>query len=123
MENRMKVTSKICMTKDVGTNGNLFGGNMLAWMDEAAAIFAQQITGKKVVSVRFAEIIFKKPVSQDDVIEFYCEKIKQGHTSVTFDIFAVVKNEEVFRTECTFVAVDNNGRKTPIEWPEENQDQ
>jgi len=119
----MKVTSKICMTKDVGTNGNLFGGNMLAWMDEAAAIFAQQITGKNVVSVRFAEIIFKKPVKQDDVIEFYCEKIKQGHTSVTFDIFAVVKNEEVFRTECTFVAVDNNGRKTLIEWPEENKNQ
>ena len=90
----MKVTSKICMTKDVGTNGNLFGGNMLAWMDEAAAIFAQQITGRNVVSVRFAEIIFKKPVRQDDIIEFYCEKIKQGHTSVTFDIFAVVKDRE-----------------------------
>lgn len=115
----MKVTSKICMTKDVGTNGNLFGGNMLAWMDEAAAIFAQQITGEKVVSVRFAEIIFKKPVREDDIIEFFCEKIKQGYTSVAFDIFAVVKHEEVFRTECTFVAVDDNGRKIPIEWSAE----
>lgn len=119
MKERMKVTSKICMTKDVGINGNLFGGNMLAWMDEAAAIFAQQITGaKNIVSVRFAEIVFKKPVREGNVVEFYCEKIKQGHTSITFDILAVVEEDEVFRTECTFVAVDDQGRKTPIDWSE-----
>lgn len=115
----MKVTSKICMTKDVGINGNLFGGNMLAWMDEAAAIFAQQVTGvKNIVSVRFAEIVFKKPVREGNVVEFYCENIKQGHTSITFDILAVVGDGEVFRTECTFVAVDDQGRKTPINWSE-----
>ena len=77
----------------------------------------------KNIMVKKIIIVFKKPVKQVDVIEFSCEKIKQGHTSVTFEIFAVVKNEEVFRTECTFVAVDNNGRTTLIEWPEENQNQ
>ena len=114
---RMKVTAKICMTKDVGNNGSLFGGNMLAWMDEAAAIFARQVTGaKRVVTLRFAEIIFRKPAREGDIIEFYCENMRPGHTSVTFDIFAAIGGEEIFRTECTFVVVDEAGRKAMIDW-------
>jgi acyl-CoA hydrolase len=29
----MRVTSKLCMAKDLGVNGNLFGGNMMCWID------------------------------------------------------------------------------------------
>ncbi len=34
------ITTKVCMTKDLGVHGNLFGGIMLAWLDEAGAAFA-----------------------------------------------------------------------------------
>jgi acyl-CoA thioesterase YciA len=105
------------MTKDIGTNGNLFGGNMMAWMDEASAIFAMKVTGEKdVVSLRFAEIIFKHPVKQDDIVDFYADNVRKGRTSVTFDIIAEVDGKECFRTECTFVAVDANGSKKSINW-------
>ncbi|QSH41287.1 hotdog domain-containing protein [Lentisphaerota bacterium ZTH] len=114
---RVKVTSKICMTKDLGTHGNLFGGNMLAWMDEAAAIYAMQVTKMpRIVSIKFAEIVFKQPVLEDDIICFFCEKPKKGNTSVTFDIFADVNGNEVFRTACTFVALDKYGRPHNIKW-------
>jgi len=107
------------MTKDVGINGNLFGGNMLAWMDEAAAIYAMTTTGEpNMVSVRFAEIVFRSPVKEGEVLNFYCEKPRQGRTSFTFDISAEVNCEERFRTECTFVAVDDCGCKKAIDWPE-----
>lgn len=115
---KTKVTSKMCMTRDVGINGNLFGGNMLAWMDEAAAIYAMMATGEpNMVSVRFAEIVFRSPVKEGEVLNFYCENPRQGHTSFTFDISAEVNCEERFRTECTFVAVNEHGSKKVIDWP------
>ncbi|MCP3965391.1 MAG: hypothetical protein GY750_01080 [Lentisphaerae bacterium] len=114
---RVKITSKICMTKDLGTHGNLFGGNMLAWMDEAAAIYAMQVTNMpRVVSVKFAEIVFKRAVQEDDIICFFCENPKKGNSSFTFDILADVNGEEVFRTACTFVAIDKYGKPKSIIW-------
>ena len=34
------ISSHVCMTKDVGFHGNLFGGLMLSWLDEAGATLA-----------------------------------------------------------------------------------
>ena len=31
------IQKKVCMTKDIGVNNNLFGGYLLQWIDEAAA--------------------------------------------------------------------------------------
>jgi acyl-CoA thioesterase YciA len=113
---KKRITSKICMTKDVGVNGNLFGGNMLAWMDEAAALYAMRMTGNQVVTLRYAESIFKRPVRSGDVIDFFCSNPRPGRTSLTFDISAEVRGEEYFRTECTFVAVDENCVKKAVDW-------
>lgn len=117
-----KITSKMCMTKDVGQHGYLFGGNMMAWMDEAAAIFAMQETGEEVVSVRFAEMLFKHPVRERDVVEFYCDNLRRGRTSLTFEVIAIVRGERVFSTECTFVAIDVNAGMHPkvINWNRSN---
>jgi acyl-CoA thioesterase YciA len=112
---REKVTSKMCLVQNLGTQGNLFGGNMLAWMDEAAAIYAMQVTGEhRIVSVKFAEIIFKKPVKENDIIDYYCENPKLGNTSITFKISAEVRGKEIFSTECVFVVVDENDRPKAI---------
>lgn len=111
-----KVTSKMCMTKDLGMNGNLFGGNMLAWMDEAAAIFAHTITGEpRMVTLKFEEIVFKRPVKLGDIVDFHCEPIRVGETSFTFRIYGKVDDTEVFGTVAVFVAVDEIGNKKNIE--------
>ena len=112
---REKITSKICLVQNLGTNGNLFGGNMLAWMDEAAAIYAMQTTGEPhVVSLKFAEIIFKKPVKENDIIEYYCEDPQIGNTSISFNITAEVRGIKIFSTECCFVVIDKNGQPKVI---------
>ena len=36
------ISTHFVKTQDVGYHGNLFGGVMLAWLDEAAAAFAAQ---------------------------------------------------------------------------------
>jgi acyl-CoA thioesterase YciA len=112
-----RVTSHICMQKDVGLNGNLFGGVMLAWMDEACAVFAREYTLEDfVVTKRFGEILFRRPVRERDVVVMSCGNVARGEHSVTFNVVAQVGPDVVFETEATFVAVDDAGKKKKIDW-------
>lgn len=110
-----KITSKICMTKDVGLNGNLFGGHIMAWADEAAAIFAHQTTKEKtLVTMKFGEFLFKKPVKEGDIVEFFCGDSHIGKTSVSFRVIALVGDVTVLETSCVFVAIGEDGHSKPI---------
>lgn len=110
------VTGNLCMTKDIGVGGNLFGGTMMAWMDEAAGIFAHQYTGVvRMVTLRYTELVFKYPVRVGDIVEFYTSNPKIGRTSFSFDLEGRVKGNVVVHTSVTFVAVDQDGH--PIEIP------
>jgi len=109
------ITNKMCMTRDVGTHGSLFGGNMMAWMDEAAAIFARKYTGEThVVTLRFGEIVFKHPVKVGQIIEFTACDPTIGKTSITFDLAGIVDQAIVIKTSCTFVALDEKGVPKPV---------
>lgn len=109
-EHSYMITQQMCMTKDVGTHGNLFGGNILAWIDEAGAIFARRYTGEEhVVTVHLSEFDFKHPVKVGEIIEFIAVNPKLGRTSITFDLDGVVDETTVVHTTCTFVALYENG--------------
>ena len=117
------VGSRICFMKDLGLNGNLFGGNMLSWMDEFAAIFTRKETSEPfVVTYKFGEIIFKKPVKEGDLVDFYCHSIEKRTSSIRFNIYAVIGQEEVFRTEAIFVAVDKDGNKVVVNWDKKDKE-
>jgi len=104
------------MTKDVGTHGNLFGGIMMAWMDEAGAIFARKYTSSEhVVTVKFNEILFKYPVKVGQVIDFYASNPVVGNTSISFDLSGVVEEKIVVKTGCIFVVLDQNGQPKKID--------
>lgn len=116
MPNETHVTSNLCMTKDIGVGGNLFGGTMMAWMDEAAGIFAHQYTGVvRMVTLRYTELVFKYPVRVGDIVGFYASNPKIGRTSFSFDLEGRVQGNVVVHTSVTFVAVDQDGR--PLEIP------
>ncbi len=113
----VKVASRLCMTKDLGVAGNLFGGNMMSWIDEVAAIFAIQVTGEdNMVTVHYSDMTFKNPVRERDIVDFYCGKVRRGNTSVTFEVMAKCKDRTVFCADCVFVAIDPNGMKKKIKW-------
>lgn len=116
------VGSRICMQKDLGLNGNLFGGNMLAWADEMAAIFARKATGERyLVTFKFGEILFRYPVREGDLVDFYCHTRESRHSSISFDISAEIGDKMVFSTNCIFVAVDKDGNKKNIDWDKLNK--
>ncbi|MCB2198142.1 hypothetical protein KQI63_01985 [bacterium] len=115
MEKRYPITAQMCMTKDVGTHGNLFGGIMMGWMDEAGAIFARRYTDEHhVVTVKFSEILFKHPVKVGQIVQFYACNPILGRTSITFDLAGDVNKQTVIRTTCTFVALNEGGEPKAV---------
>lgn len=115
MSDSIRVSSYLCMTKDIGVGGNLFGGMMMAWMDEAAGIFAHEYTGVvRMVTVRYSELVFRCPVRVGDIVVFYASNARLGRSSITFDLEGRVGPNVVVTTTCTFVAIDTDGKPTPI---------
>lgn len=113
-----KITSSICLTGDIGTSGNMYGGRLLYLMDEAAAIYAMRSTGeKRMVSRKFSEVEFTSPVHVGEILEFYADNPHRGRTSFSFDIIVMVEQVRRFSGSCVFVALDENGVKKPIQWP------
>ena len=110
------------MTKDVGVHGNLFGGVMLAWLDEAGAAFSSEACGSpRMVTVKISEVIFQKPVRPGQIIKIYGKILKFGNTSVTIRLEARRHSpyngsqKTVCTTDMTFVRIDGDGESVPID--------
>lgn len=115
------------MRKDLGVHGNLFGGNLVSWIDEAAASYACRLCDThRMVTVKINELIFKKPIKEGDIIRIYGSVEKIGDTSITLQL--TVKNhnplnsieETTTSTQITFVKIDENGLSTKIKKDEQN---
>ena len=115
------LSTHICMTKDVGFHGNLFGGLMLSWLDEAgAAIAAELCESPRMVTVKISEVIFRKPVRPGQIIKIYGELKSIGDTSIIIRLEA--RRHSPYNgtqrlactTDMTFVRVDGDGEPVPI---------
>jgi acyl-CoA thioesterase YciA len=115
------ITTRICMTKDIGIHGNLFGGNMLSWLDEAgAALAAQACDTPSVVTMKLEEVVFERPVRVGQLIKIYGCVDYIGITSIRLLIEARKHNVRtgiqkiVCTTHITFVCVDDEGDPLPL---------
>jgi acyl-CoA thioesterase YciA len=109
------------MGKDLGVHGNLFGGNMLSWIDEAAGTMAASVCqSPNMVTVKIDEVVFRKAVKVGFLIKIYGKVVRMGTTSVTLKVDArkhnVITQEEILvcDTEVTFVRIDEYGDAVPI---------
>ena len=106
---------------DLGFHGNLFGGVMLAWLDEAAAALAAQVADTpRMVTKHIAGLTFEKPCRPGQIIKIYGDVSKVGKTSLTLNMEArrhSVYNgtqRAVVSTQMTFVRIDGDGEAIPI---------
>jgi acyl-CoA thioesterase YciA len=116
------IATHMCKESNVGYHGNLFGGTMLAWLDEAGAVFTAQVCGTpRVVTKCISEVIFKKPVRPGQIIKIYGDVVKIGTSSITIKLSArrhsVVNGSQraVCDVEMTFVRIDGDGEPVPIQ--------
>jgi acyl-CoA thioesterase YciA len=111
------------LPRDTNSQGTIFGGVILSYIDMAGAIEAHRRTGmERFVTVAMREVIFHQPVFVGDLVSFYSETVKVGTTSITTRV--VVEAERygspgvkarVTEAEVIYVAVDKEGKKTRIE--------
>jgi acyl-CoA thioesterase YciA len=116
------INKKICMGRDIGIHGNMFGGLLMAWIDEAAASFATEYCyTPNMVTLKVGELHFKRPIKSGNHIRLYGEVAKLGNTSIDLNIevrkYNLYSREEtvVCTTHITFVRIDEDGHPTPID--------
>lgn len=129
---------RIVMYEDLNAAGTIFGGKLVAWIDEGTAIYAScQMNARRIVTVKISELIFNQPAKLGNVLEIWCKVLKRGRTSITIQSIvtrrsfaddtslpkAVINDytlkpeAEICRCELVFVCVDEKGR--PRIWNEE----
>jgi acyl-CoA thioesterase YciA len=111
------------LPRDTNSQGTVFGGIILSYIDMAGAIEAHRRTGMpRFVTVAMREVIFHKPVLVGDLVSFYAETIKIGNTSITVRVIveaeriasSTKERVRVTEAEVIYVAVDENRKKTKI---------
>ncbi|MDO6802524.1 hotdog domain-containing protein [Wenyingzhuangia sp. 1_MG-2023] len=96
-------TRKWVKPEDLNANGTLFGGKLLAWIDEEAALYSIiQLENNRVVTKYMSEINFLSSARQGDIIEIGIEVAKFGASSLTLN--CEVRNK---MTRETIISVDN----------------
>ncbi len=96
-------TRKWVKPEDLNANETLFGGRVLAWIDEEAALYSIiQLESKKVVTKYMSEINFMSSAVKGDIVEIGIEVVSFGKSSLTLN--CEVRNK---MTHETIVTVDN----------------
>jgi acyl-CoA thioesterase YciA len=120
--NMQLISTKICKTSDIGINNNLFGGTMLAWLDEAGGTMASSVCcTPQMITLKIDEVLFKKPVKVNEHIRIYGQVEKIGRTSISLYLearrfnFNSHKEELVCSTKVIFVRIDPRGEPVEID--------
>lgn len=109
------ITTHLVKAFDLGVNGNLYGGRLLDWLDEAGALYVHDRFNACFVTWKIGETVFHKPVKQNSIVKIHVRNVEVRRSSVGFDLVAKVRDEEVLTTSMVFVCVDaESGVKRPI---------
>lgn len=117
----LAITTKIVLPNDTNTLGNLFGGQLLAWMDVIASVSAHRHSKRVVVTASVNNVSFQKPINHASIVTLEAKVSRAFNSSM--EVFVDVFVEDAVtgqREKCneaiyTFVAVDQNGN--PIQVP------
>lgn len=110
-------TRKLVKPEDLNARGTLFGGQLLKWIDEEAAIFAICRLGTtSIVTKLISEINFIQTAKTGDIVEIGVDVVRFGTTSITLCCDVRNKNtkQSIIKIDkIVFVSVDENGTPKP----------
>lgn len=120
LENAEVITyRRLVMPGDLNPANRLFGGKLLQWLDEAAALYVMcQLRSSSIVTVKISEVVFTEPVAAGDFLEFKARTSKIGRSSIEVGIDVQRKPVEspdnrktVLTCAMTFVQIDPQTQK------------
>ena len=118
-ETRVEMT-EVVLPQFTNSLGNVFGGQIVSWIDICAAVAAQRHCRQVVVTASIDELHFIEPVKQGDVV------ILKGQINAAFntsmEIGVTVDSEDPLTGErrkavkayLTYVALDRHGRPQKV---------
>jgi acyl-CoA thioesterase YciA len=109
------------MPADANQHGDIFGGWIMSQVDLAGSVLAAQRARGRVATVAVNSFQFKQPVFVGDVLSFYGDIVRVGHTSITVNVEVYAQrnpvNPEIVKvTEATltYVATDESRKPRPV---------
>lgn len=110
----------ITMPADTNPFGDIFGGWVMAQMDIAGAIHANEVAHGRVTTIAVGSMVFIRPVPVGAVISCYTSTLRIGNTSIRVKVEVWIKDFlthhiiQVTQGEYVYVALDEHGRKRPV---------
>lgn len=114
------IQTKLVLPPDTNHMGTIFGGTVLAYIDEIAAIAAMKHSKKAVVTASINTVNFLSSAKVGDILTLEAFVLSVGTTSmkvyVKVECLHLETDERRLTTTSTImmVAIDENGRPTPV---------
>lgn len=100
--------------------GNVFGGQIMAWVDLCAAITAQRHSGRMAVTAFVDDLMFENPVKVGEVVQLRARVSATFRTSMEIEVTVTGEDSQTRkRWPCvhaylTFVCIDSQGKPAPV---------
>lgn len=120
VEDSMVEQSYLLMPKCLNAAGYLFGGQLLAWIDETAGIVAKRHAEMNVVTVAVDNMYFKSGARVNDTIVLIGRLTHVGRSSmeVRIDTYAEkLDGTRIMINRAYFVMVGTDENQKPVEVP------
>lgn len=120
MENKPIIFQFISEPSDINYGGNVHGGSVMKWIDQAGYACATTWSGSYSVTVYVGGIRFYEPIKIGELVKVEAQVIYTGSTSMHIAINVYSRNltklEFDKKTHCiiVFVAVDKEGNKLKV---------
>lgn len=118
----LTVFTEIVLPNDTNNLKNLFGGQLLSWMDRAAAIAAHRHCKRIVVTASVNNVSFAHPIPQGAIVTLEAKVSRAFSSSMEIFVDVFIEDQTVAGKKTraneaiyTFVAVDQLGN--PIHVP------
>ncbi len=113
--------SRLVQPDEANVYGNVHGGAILKYIDEAAAVAAwRHCRQPKVVTASFERMSFKEPVFVGDILHVHATVRHTGRTSMIVGVRVEAEDpptgnvRHVGSAHVTFVALDKSGKPTAV---------
>ena len=113
-------SSRVCMTKDIGVNNNIFGAELMAEIDSTCAVFVAEVCDTPLVVTKTMAVEFIAPIKVNQIFKTYIGIEKIGTTSISLNVeirkhnVHTEKENVVVKATTTFVRIDEEGNPIPI---------
>lgn len=115
------VLAEMLLPYQANAAGNIHGGEIMKLMDSTAGVSAMKYSRTNVVTARVDELMFKQPVHIGEHVVCTAHVVYTGTSSM--EVFVTVEAENLttgrrviaLTAFFTMVAVDENGKPTPVD--------